>query len=177
MDIFMSSAVTIRRAVAADAAELAKLARQTFVETYAQDNLAENMDQHCVKYFGVEQQLAEINNPDYAVLLAFVNQELAGFAQVVRRDPPECVTHEHAIALFRYYVLKKWHGQGIAKVLFNRVIDAVKEFNGQHVWLTVWENNARAISFYQKINFRQVGFADYPFGTEVQTDFVLLKSL
>lgn len=169
--------VSIRPAMLADAADLSRFVRQNFIDTYAEQSDPENMRIHCDTYFGLAQQTAEILDPDGVVLLAYCDDELVGIAQVVRRPPPECVQQPQALGLFRYYVQKDWHGKGVAKVLLDSVLASAEQMNGKHLWLTVWEHNPRAIAFYQKMGFTKVGLSDYTFGSEVQTDFVLLKVL
>jgi ribosomal protein S18 acetylase RimI-like enzyme len=172
---------TVRRAQASDALALAHLARQTFIDTYSALNDPEDVRLHCDKNFGIAQQLTEIENPDYAVILIWQQQELIAFAQVVRRSLPESAdVQEHpedAIALFRYYVKKEWHGKGVAQILMQAAEQAAREFGASHLWLGMWEHNARALAFYQKVGFAHVGWMDYDFGGKVERDYVLLKGL
>lgn len=44
------------------------------------------------------------------------------------------------------------------------------------MWLAVWEENPRAIGFYQKHGFTPVGRQDFRVGGERQTDLVLRAS-
>lgn len=173
----MTKTISVRRARVEDAACLTRFVRQNFIDTYAEQSDPENMRIHCDTYFGLAQQTAEILDRDGVVLMAYCDDELAGIAQVVRRPPPECVPHDHALGLFRYYVQKDWHGKGVAKILLDSVLTTAQNMNGQHLWLTVWEHNPRAIAFYHKMGFANVGVSDYTFGSEVQTDFVLVKAI
>jgi ribosomal protein S18 acetylase RimI-like enzyme len=45
------------------------------------------------------------------------------------------------------------------------------------LWLAVWEINERAIAFYEKHRFREVGRQGFPIGSEIQTDLVLARPL
>jgi GNAT superfamily N-acetyltransferase len=180
-DFSLTETLTVRRAQASDASALAQLARQTFIDTYGALTDPEDVRLHCEKNFGIAQQTAEINNPDYAVILIWQQQELIAFAQVVRRPLPDSaeveVQVQDAIALFRYYVKKEWHGKGVAQVLMQAVEQAAREFAATHLWLGMWEHNARALAFYQKVGFAHVGWMDYHFGSKVERDYVLLKRL
>jgi diamine N-acetyltransferase len=42
------------------------------------------------------------------------------------------------------------------------------------LWLGVWERNPRAIAFYAKSGFSEVGIHDFLVGTDRQTDRVLV---
>lgn len=178
---FPPDTFTVRRAQASDAQALAQLARQTFIDTYSDLNDPEDIRLHCEKNFGIAQQSAEIINPDYAVILIWQQQELIAFAQVVKKPPPDSIempvqAHD-AIALFRYYVKKEWHGKGVAQILMQAAEQTAREFDATHLWLGMWEHNARALAFYQKVGFQHVGWVDYHFGTKVERDYLLLKAL
>lgn len=160
-----------------DAAALAALARQTFIDTYAEQNDAEQIRAHCEKNFGISQQSKEIADPDYVVILAYHDEELVGFAQVVNNPPPDSIAADKAVALYRYYLKKEWHGKGIAQPLLAEAETAAKTFNANQLWLGMWEHNARALAYYKKVGFQHVGWMDYEFGGVIERDYVLLKNL
>ena len=54
---------------------------------------------------------------------------------------------------------------------------AASEFGGQHIWLGVWEQNPRAIAFYRKEQFVDVGSQIYRVGSDRQVDRVLVASV
>ena len=74
----------------------------------------------------------------------------------------------------RFYVDRPAHGSGIARMLMSEVRRAALELGGRHVWLGVWERNARAIAFYKKTGFIDVGSHDFYVGSDRQTDRVLV---
>jgi ribosomal protein S18 acetylase RimI-like enzyme len=43
--------------------------------------------------------------------------------------------------------------------------------------LGVWENNPKAIAFYTKWGFENVGVHTFVLGSEEQRDFILLKNI
>ena len=85
---YSSAVPQFRLAKQEDASALADLARQTFIETYAEQNDAEQIRTHCDKNFGVAQQSKEIADPNYVVILAYHDEALVGFAQVVNNPAP-----------------------------------------------------------------------------------------
>nr|WP_314863819.1 GNAT family N-acetyltransferase [uncultured Undibacterium sp.] len=173
----LTKSFTVRRAHSDDASALAQLARQTFIDTYAEQNDAAQIRAHCEKNFGISQQSKEIADPDYVVILAYHDEELVGFAQVVNNPPPESIAAEKAVALYRYYVKKEWHGKGIAQPLLAEAETAAKTFSANQLWLGMWEHNARALAYYKKVGFQHVGWMDYEFGGVIERDYVLLKDL
>jgi ribosomal protein S18 acetylase RimI-like enzyme len=54
---------------------------------------------------------------------------------------------------------------------------AAHDLGGQHFWLGVWERNLRAISFYKKAGFVDVGSTDFAVGADRQRDRVLVTGI
>lgn len=166
-----------RIATLQDALPLSAIALQTFIDTYAADNDPANTKTHCDQYFGEAQQSAEINDPQCIYLLAFVAQQLVGYALIKNNQAPSCIQAQHAVCLSRFYIIKEWHGKGIAAVFMEEVLKATKQFDAQHLWLTMWEHNHRAKAYYKKAGFSLVGETEFYFGNEIQKDFVFEKPI
>jgi GNAT superfamily N-acetyltransferase len=175
--MLMPRSVMIRRATVADAADVAALGARTFHDTFAADNRPDDMAAHLATVFGVAQQTAELTDTGYVTLLAYVGPALAAFAQVRRGEPPPCVEGDAPVELHRFYVDQPWHGQGVAARLMAACVEAIREFGGRTVWLSVWEHNPRARTFYAKCGFRQTGTADFFVGSDRQTDHILERGL
>ncbi len=166
--------VTICRAEVADAAELAEFAARTFEETYSVENKLEDMRAHVDANFGPSQQAAELSDPSVTTILSRSSGELVAYAQIRRSTPPSCVTHAAPIELHRFYVDRKAHGSGLASRLMGAVHQAAHELEGRHIWLGVWKQNARAIAFYKKVDFIDVGSTIFMVGPDRQVDRVLV---
>ncbi|MBA3557734.1 MAG: GNAT family N-acetyltransferase [Gemmatimonadaceae bacterium] len=166
-----------RRAEPADAAALADFAARTFAETFGPDNRAADMEAHLAAAYGVAQQARELADPESITLVFEGDSGLAAFAQVRRHAPPSSGTVEATVELQRFYVDSPWHGRGLAQRLMTSVKESANELGGGKLWLTVWERNARAIAFYGKCGFYDVGATDFFVGTDRQTDRVMVVEL
>ena len=164
----------IRAGTIQDAAALAAFAARTFAETFAADASAADMEAHLSRAYGVAQQSEELTSPAVITLLAEADGRLAGYAQVRRGPAPPCVESPDAIELHRFYVDSPAHGTGVAQRLMVAVCDAARTAGARHLWLGVWERNARAIRFYAKSGFVDVGSHDFVLGTDRQTDRVMV---
>jgi len=166
-----------RRAAPVDAAALANFAARTFAETFGPDNRAADMEAHLAAAYGEAQQGRELANPESITLVFEGDGGLAAFAQVRRHAPPPSVTVVATVELQRFYVDSPWHGRGLAQRLMSSVQETARELGGQKLWLTVWERNPRAIAFYAKCGFYDVGATDFYVGTDRQTDRVMVVEL
>ncbi len=167
----------IRRGIPSDAAALAEFAARTFADAFAADNRPEDMEAHLAKAYGVPQQVQELADPNILSLLAFQDESLIAYAQVRRNVPPACVTQAQAVELQRFYVDRSAHGSGIAATLMSAVREAALDLGGRCLWLGVWERNRRAIAFYSKVGFTDVGSHDFYVGSDRQTDRVLVADV
>lgn len=171
------STLTIRRATVADALELSLLGASTFAMTFGADNTAEDLADHLKEEYGVVQQTAELADPDYLTLMAYLGTELVGFAQIRRKESPPCVVEESPIEVYRFYLIQAVQGKGVAMPLMHAVCAAAVELGGRHLWLGVWERNPRAVAFYLKVGFSKVGSHLFVVGSDHQTDWVFTRPL
>ena len=167
----------IRHGVASDAFLLAALARDTFFDTFAATNDAGDMAIHLERAYGVAQQAAELAEPLIVTLLVEVDGQAIGYAQVREGEVPRCVAGARAIELWRFYLLRQWHGQGIAQALMDRVRVEAAARGAATLWLGVWDQNPRAQAFYRKCGFVDVGDHVFLFGTDPQRDLVMEAKL
>ena len=168
----------IRRARIDDAGVLADFGARTYSETFGADNRPEDMAAYLARSYGVSQQTAEIRNPQVVTLLAELEDgQLIGFAQVRRGAAPACVRGPAPVELWRFYVDGAWHGCGVAPRLMEAAEEAARGLDGHTLWLGVWERNHRAIAFYTKQHFVDVGTHAFVLGSDVQTDRVMTRSL
>lgn len=169
--------ITIRRGVPGDASRLAELAARTFREAFGADNRPDDLALHLARSYGTSQQQRELDDADITTLLAEVDGQLAGYAQLRPGATPDCVTGERPVELWRFYVAQPWHGRGVAHALMQRVCLEASRRGGRTLWLGVWERNERAKAFYGKSGFVDVGSQIFMVGTDAQTDRILARPI
>jgi GNAT superfamily N-acetyltransferase len=163
----------IRRAGIADAALLAELGARTFVETFAADNRPEDMAAYLATAFGPEQQVAELTDSHSTFLIAEVDGVAVGYAKIHPGRTPESVTGEMPVELVRLYVSRVWLGRGVGAALMRDCLGEARRAGYQTLWLGVWERNNRALAFYRKWNFREVGKHIFQLGDDPQIDILM----
>ena len=87
------------------------------------------------------------------------------------------VTGDSPVEVERFYVAYDFHGHGLAAHLMEACIETAVGRGGRTLWLGVWEKNARAIRFYEKRGFADVGSHPFVLGTDVQTDRVMQRAI
>lgn len=166
---------TIRPAAPGDAATLSELAARIFRATFADTNSAGDMAAYLAGAFEPARQRAEIEEPGARALLAFdPGGAPIAFAQLRAGAAPDCVATPDPVEIWRFYVDQPWHGRGVAKLLMRAALAEVAALGGRSAWLGVWEHNHRALAFYRRLGFREVGAHPFVLGADVQTDLLLV---
>lgn len=163
----------IRQAGADDAAPLCAIAERIFRDTFAPYNSAADMDLYASTAFTPEAMAAAIADPKTEILIALHEGEMIAYAHLHQGDAPDYVTGPSPIELKRFYVLKDWHGAGLAQALMREVAMRSARRGAETLWLGVWEENHRALSFYRRLGFSEVGVMVFVLGEDVQHDVAM----
>jgi len=165
----------IRNAKPSDARSLAELAERTFRDAFGAMNTAENLELHCRTSYGEAIQSAELSDPGIVTLVVEEKGTLVAFAQLRWDRTEDCVAARRPGEIRRLYVREDRHGTGIARELMAACLARMRERGSDVAWLGVWEKNPRAIAFYKKHGFAEVGSHVFPVGTDPQRDIVMAR--
>jgi ribosomal protein S18 acetylase RimI-like enzyme len=92
-------------------------------------------------------------------------------------DAPSELIGGTAIEIERIYADKDYVGKNVGKLLMKTCINMAKERGHTFIWLGVWENNPRAIAFYEKYGFEKFGSHPFLLGSDLQTDLLMKKKI
>ena len=169
--------ISIREATKADAALIADLSRQTFYDTFATENTAENMDKFMNETFTREKLMAEVGAAGSIFLLAYQGEEAVGYARLRETSNPLLVENGAALEIARIYAVQKSIGKGVGSTLMQYCIEIARQRNFRIIWLGVWEKNQKAIKFYTKWGFEKFGDHMFMLGDDPQADWLMRKVL
>ena len=163
----------IRKINIDDLETLRNLSIQTFKETFEEVNTEEDMQKYLDEKLSIEKLKTELENPNSEFYFAENNDEILGYLKLNFKDAQTEKLEENHFEIERIYVLKAFLGQKIGQILFDKAIEIGREKNLEYVWLGVWEENHRAIRFYEKNGFEIFGKHDFVLGEDVQTDLLM----
>ena len=165
----------IRLAKKEDAPFIALLGRITFTETFGHFFRDE---QDLIDYynltFSVQKIEAGIEKPNNVFWIAFVNRLPVGYAKLKLHSPSEFIESTSVCQLQKIYVLKDFLSMKIGFELQHALLEKAKELTFDHVWLSVLNCNERAIDFYKKGGFEEIGNHDFQIGKE-NFEFIALN--
>ena len=167
--------ITVRRAGTGDAEAIALLSRQTFLDTFAGQNTAADMEKFMRGPFSRKNLEEEVRSGPDIFLIAESGQLAAGYAKLIHHVKNG--TGQEGMEISRLYADKGFIGQGAGRLLMEECLETAARAGCTTVWLGVWEHNARAIAFYRKWGFEKFGEHPFTLGDDVQTDWLMKKSL
>ena len=154
-------------------AALQQIGRQTFSETFAESNTAENMAKYLGEAYSFEKLNNEINNPNSFFYFAMLDEKVIGYLKINMGGSQTELKENDALEIERIYVLKDYHGKKVGQLLFDKAIAIANQQNLAYVWLGVWEENKRALQFYTKNGFVEFDQHVFVLGDEAQTDIMM----
>ena len=160
-----------------DILDLQKIYRQTFFETFSEQNSEENMRIFLDKAYSEEKLKSEIENKESETFLAVENQKILGVLKINTGNAETESGLENSLEIQRIYILKESKGLGIGTVLMNLAEKKARKLGVSFIWLGVWEKNFPAQKFYTDKGFRRFSEHAFVLGDDIQTDFLMKKEL
>lgn len=160
-----------------DILDLQKIYRQTFFETFSEQNSEENMRIFLDKAYSEEKLKSEIEDKESETFLAVENQKILGVLKINTGNAETESGLENSLEIQRIYILKESKGLGIGTVLMNLAEKKARELGVSLIWLGVWEKNFPAQKFYTDKGFRRFREHAFVLGDDIQTDFLMKKEL
>jgi ribosomal protein S18 acetylase RimI-like enzyme len=169
--------IAIRHASPADNGLLAELGAETFREAFGAQNKAEDVTLYLAKAFSPALQSKELADGAGAFLIAEIEGEPVGYVRLRESTPPASVRSSGPVEIVRFYARARWIGRGVGSSLMEAALREARGRGRDVIWLGVWEMNARAIAFYRKWGFAEVGSQPFRLGNDVQTDLVMARAV
>lgn len=169
--------IEIKQVTLNDIEQLKEIGRKTFYETFSAGNTEENMKKYLEEGFSKEKVTAEINNQNSVFYFAMLDGKVIGYLKLNFGKSQTELQDDTALEIERIYVLKEYHGKKVGQVLYEKAMKVAREKNVNYVWLGVWEENPRAINFYQKNGFVEFDKHIFKLGDDEQTDIMMRLQL
>lgn len=165
--------ITIHKTTLQDLDQLQKIGRQTFYETFSAGNTEENMLKYLEEGFSTDKLRYELTDENAAFYFAMLDEQVIGYLKLNFGQSQTELKDDKALEIERIYVLKEYHGKQVGQLLYEKAMEVAKTTKADYVWLGVWEENPRAISFYTKNGFVAFDKHIFKLGDDEQTDIMM----
>ena len=169
--------ITITKASLENLAMLQQIARETFFETFAPANTEADMRKYLAENFTDEKMTTELHNPESQFYIAWDEQSPVGYLKVNSGQAQTELKDSNSLEIERIYVKKAYHGKKVGQMLYEKSLEVARLQKNAFVWLGVWEENPKAIRFYEKNGFVAFDKHVFKFGEDEQTDIMMKKVL
>ena len=166
----------LRAACADDAATIAALATQVFLDTYATHGVRPDLAREAFREHSEQAYVARLVEQQRQFLLAIQGEALVGFAEFLSCVASPLADHS-GMELVRLYVQPGSQRRGIGRRLISETERADAAFAASSLWLTVWDGNANALALYGRMGYADIGSTTYSFEGKSYGNRVFAKQL
>ncbi|MGB5236936.1 MAG: GNAT family N-acetyltransferase [Flavobacteriaceae bacterium] len=159
--------IQIRLATIEDATFIALLGRVTFTEAFGhlfRDH--GDLQEYYNKTFSVQKIRKSLQKEQNVYWLALADGLPVGYAKLKLQSATPFLDRERVCQLQKIYVLKDFLSLKIGLALQTRLLDKAKSASYDHIWLSVYKENERAVRFYLKNGFKEIGEHKFSIGRE-----------
>jgi hypothetical protein len=162
-----TSKIEIRLANKDDSKFIALLGRVTFTETFGHFfSDKQDLLDYYNSTFSVDKIENSFSKPNNEYWIAFVDRLPVGYAKLKLNSQSEFISERNVSQLQKIYVLKDFLSMKIGFELQNLLLNKAIEEKISKIWLSVLNSNERAINFYLKNGFVEIGNHDFQIGKE-----------
>lgn len=171
--------VTVRACTPNDPAALALVSQAAFLDAFAGVLRGADILSHCRGALSEASYAGWFKKRDGRLWLAELAPGAAavGYAGLSAPDLPLKDITVADIELKRIYVLARFYGTGLGKQLLETAMTEARSMAKTRMLLGVYNKNERAIAFYRKHGFEEIGTRQFQVGTGLYDDVILSRSL
>jgi len=154
---------------------LVTLGRQTFYDTFHEQNTAADMQLYLSVNFTKEVITAALQNPLTSYWLLKEADTVIGYCRLSKTNHSSFAHNISATEIEQFYIAVNYKGKGYGSYFMQYILQTIKAAGCNAVWLGVWEHNLPAIQFYSKHGFQKFAEHDFVLGTDIQNDWLMVK--
>ncbi|AXT49438.1 GNAT family N-acetyltransferase [Aquimarina sp. BL5] len=170
--------IKIQIAKEADKEVLALLGRVTWAESHGQYIDDKNdLRKYLNKNFSVSKTKQDINNPKNLFYIIYVDDLPVGYAKLVLNAINESIASQNNCRLERIFIQSEFIHLKIGQQLLTFVEERAKALQLDTMWLSVYIKNKRAIRFYERNEFKNVGELNFIVNGKAYENIVFSKKI
>lgn len=169
----MDRELTFRDAHDTDAADLADIGRDTFVETFGHLYSPSDLKRYLEDTYSVEKMKEDLRDPQVEIRMAYSGKRMVAYCKIGPVKLPTDVGPDPALELHRVYVYQAGQGVGVGRILLAWATERARQRGAKNLFLGVWEGNQRAIALYESRGFEKVGTYKFKVGDTLDDEFIM----
>jgi diamine N-acetyltransferase len=166
----------IRRAAPEDAAAMARIARETFVETFGHLYPPADLSAFLDAAYAEGKIRDELADRQCAGWLVEADGQTVGYAQAGPCALPHPDVGPTCGELKRLYLLRGWQGGGLGGRLLDQALAWLERDGPRDLYVGVWSENHGAQRLYARLGFEKIGEYGFPVGATIDHEFILRRA-
>jgi diamine N-acetyltransferase len=168
--------VVCRTPEATEAAQVAQLGKDTFVESFGHLYSAENLAMFVAQVYQADVVADELQNPKLRYLIAEDDGRMIGLCKIgfgvtLDYDPGD----RNVVELKQLYLHHAAHGTDIGQTLMDWAIGEAKAADADEMLLSVYSDNPRAQRFYIRNGFTKIADTYFMVGNQRDDEYLFLR--
>lgn len=170
--------IKIKRTHESDTEVLALLGRMTWAESHGQyiedkNDIPKYLDEN----FSMAKTSQNMSNPSIHYYLVYSDNLPVGYVKLIDNAAQEHVASTNSIQLERIFILNDFIPLKIGQQLLTYIEKQAKALKFDTMWLSVYIKNNRAIRFYEKNEYKNVGDLNFKVNGKSYENIVFSKAL
>lgn len=153
-------------------AVLADIGATTFHDSYKDENTEADMQNYITNTYTIEKLGQNLSSTNIVYFLAYNQLGDVGYIKLLLNQNNEKLQGTSA-EIEKIYVRQAFHGKGVAQQLMGFAIDYCKQQSYTNLYLGVWQENHKALKFYDKVGFKTFDTRTFQLGKKLCDDYLL----
>lgn len=172
------SGLNLRLAGPGDAELLSFLGGKTFFDTFSPYHDLADMQAYITKAYHPDAIKKNLETPEMSYHIAESEKGQAiGYTKLIKDVNPDGLENCRVMELEKIYVLQDWLDKKAGALLMQNAIQFSENLGYNILYLGVWQENHRALRFYEKFGFKTFGTRTFALGSSLCDDFLMKLEL
>ena len=171
--------IYMKKATLNDLKSVVSIGRETYSEAFSSQNKPEIMAAYLREAFSEQVVMQWLGKTTIFTYLVIRESDggIVGYLKLNLSPDQSDFNEKNSLEVERIYLRSSEKGKGYGKQMISFAEAVADDHKCLNLWLGVWEKNESAVMFYKRMGFDIVGKHPFVMDHEIQTDYVMKKSM
>lgn len=156
---------------------LREIAIRTFRQSYEHLNTPANFNGYINRAFNTDRLISEIQNKERYYYFVILEEKIIGYLKLNIGSSQTETFDDTYLEIERIYLDASYQRKGMGSRMIAHATEIARSLQKTKIWLGVWDQNPKAILFYERMGFVRKGNHIFKFGDEDQNDIIMEKDV
>ncbi len=146
-------------------------------EAFSREQLTEELQQAGTAFFFLQDTATTTSKTNTTQPSKHIASTTLGYLKLNTGEAQSEPLGEEGMEVERIYIRDGHRGKGLGQWMIERTGEMARKEGKSFLWLGVWQENTRAVAFYQRMGFVIFGEHPYYIGSDRQMDWLMRLDL